>query len=179
MIPCRSKSQAQPPGADGLPPSYFADAQQTNQRLSFVWICSVAKSGQLPQLTPDASLSTQITEFLCANLELAQSLLVLLWLVFFSFESQCLTVASSFFLSPFTSHQLALFGLSALLFQELMILSLLSEYLGSGLLCSKKEIMTRGVGLAASISVALGLPAGVALMSSLAKHSSNLDRCDL
>ena len=58
MVPCRSKSQTQPPGADDLPPSYSADAQQTNYRLNFVWVCSVVKSGQLPQLTPDGSLST-------------------------------------------------------------------------------------------------------------------------
>ena len=35
MVPCRSKSQTQPPGADDLPPSYSADAQQTNYRLNF------------------------------------------------------------------------------------------------------------------------------------------------
>ena len=58
MVPCRSKSQTQPPGADDLPPFYSADAQQTNYRLNFVWVCSVVKSGQLPQLTPDGSLST-------------------------------------------------------------------------------------------------------------------------
>ena len=42
-----------------------------------------------------------------------------------------------------------------------------------------QEIMTRGVGLVASMSFALGLPAVVALTSSLAKHSSPLDRCGL
>ena len=30
MIACRSKSQTRPPGADALPPSYSANAQQTN-----------------------------------------------------------------------------------------------------------------------------------------------------
>ena len=42
-----------------------------------------------------------------------------------------------------------------------------------------QEIMTRGVGLVASMSVALGLSAVVALTKSLAEHSPHLDRCGL
>ena len=71
------------------------------------------------------------------------SSLSLFWICFdsssFLLNHSVLTVASSFFLSPSRCIKLHCSVLSALLFKELSILSLLSEYLESGLLFSKRS----------------------------------------
>ena len=107
--------------------------------------------------------------------------LSLFWIRFDSssllLNHSALTVASSFFLSPFTLHQTALFGSLSFAVQggdySFVVMSIL------GRACCSPRDDDEGCGPCIFHLRSLGLPAVVALMSSLAKDLSHLDRCGL